>query len=1459
MDKFSFIKYVNLKENKLKKYASVLEHKIQYGGSNGVNIKQLQEELLIIKKKLATIKENTDSTVIDPYNQLKDIIDSINLKISKIEEEVQLAANTGEQAKESLLNRIREIDIQLDEKTKGTDYVTITAKDSFKFVKEKIDTDKIGEVSDKYLTDLGKLVGQLKVQLGSGTNLLNNEKIGLMVAEIESKIKSYNLAIGPIDQKLEKIELFIKQMESLYKVEETKPVLSQEKKYDLLDTNFTPVSVYEEDGTKKPLKVNVLAINAKETQFNYGNLEIDSANVAKLQYMDDAKTEDIIKFDFIRPLEPLVKPSSKLEGGGAGTNANSKYSVDLKESNNDNVLIQKRIKSEIISNMYDSWKSKLSNIREKSVKKLETINTIILIQNYIIKIKKINEYILNVESYVSPIFKNKLVKDKEFIKSHLNYLENNYNSCDVEYTKVCDSLDFKNGYYNKLKEDIRYELIKQNPINLQQLLSQLNDIKYNIQVGGSSSSSNPVVGGGANSGGTGSTNQPEIKDITEFYKKLIEFEKIISDIRGKKLKLIKLIKKYNVRYTQFFNFQQYIVTYVSLVIAQDEYKYYKYLPLGYISYYDSILSKLKQIVKRYENPKYFNDNSLDNNQNKIFYIKHFFIINILSKFFRELYTFWDNKSTNTALPNVGGGSSSNLVPGGSSTPHRVYLPEENKWDIFKNVIDLQCENDNGIGNKKYFFLFNIFFRILDAYQSQLPPVANYLRINNITRPGIVMGNHTFKKNNKNFLDVPKIESCPLLDADNRTNISNVIKKTKFEEIFDPEKFDRNENLALYMNLPNMLDEGKSILILTYGYSGVGKTFTLFGRKNDEPTSNSEAVSPPGSPVPPISRQGSEEGFNFQNRSNKYKNIYQPGLLQTTLSDLPNKRSIKIKIFELYGLGVPYNFYWNKDITEFSHKIYHYRLNPNNTNIINDKPVEYENKDFEKVTTDDSKFEELTTEHIDGFSQIIANIDTIRRATGRIKKTKNNPDSSRSIMIYDFKIELNDGKISNFVVMDLPGKENIYQTFCTDESYSGIEDNFLPKQEYYTHNKKPGHLQQNALNSRYNISMIKTMMYMNPLWLSTIPEIAEDFIIAGKGKENKAELFNFSGNPEPTLNTLGSYINSKTREESIQFSQNNNYKQIGVFEPNPRRLDETSFPLTDTDQINQIPGNDIITYKDMNAKLYLFSMFDRSFQNIIDFILDSNLEKLGERINNMLPDTTKEEKERKAQRYGYAGLEGNYINENILGLLQILSEKIQNTNKTGIKPKPVVCKQKEIYTELYKEDKTKVTDGVIEKMKVKPGSKTINFAREDEFLSQIMFMRDTFSGRDEFQYFKNVTDADPYHTKMREEGDISLTFGSTKGITKDIDNNKKNWINNYNYNKIFNMESPPIKSILKKYLEDPKFNNFYLFFVVSNNKKESGLETCDKQVQLIYDTRKFMEMIATQGEADGITEAECDAL
>ena len=35
-----------------------------------------------------------------------------------------------------------------------------------------------------------------------------------------------------------------------------------------------------------------------------------------------------------------------------------------------------------------------------------------------------------------------------------------------------------------------------------------------------------------------------------------------------------------------------------------------------------------------------------------------------------------------------------------------------------------------------------------------------------------------------------------------------------------------------MMIPSILQQGKGLALMTYGYSGVGKTFTLFGEENN---------------------------------------------------------------------------------------------------------------------------------------------------------------------------------------------------------------------------------------------------------------------------------------------------------------------------------------------------------------------------------------------------------------------------------------------------------------------------------------------------------------------------------------------------------------------------------------------------------------------------------------------------
>ena len=101
--------------------------------------------------------------------------------------------------------------------TRGADYVTINGTNSFKFVKEPLDTKQTGAMMDKYTKDLSHLVGELKIQLQPTESLRNNTKIGEIVQKIQEKIDSYRVIMIPIDENCLKITGYIEQMESLYK------------------------------------------------------------------------------------------------------------------------------------------------------------------------------------------------------------------------------------------------------------------------------------------------------------------------------------------------------------------------------------------------------------------------------------------------------------------------------------------------------------------------------------------------------------------------------------------------------------------------------------------------------------------------------------------------------------------------------------------------------------------------------------------------------------------------------------------------------------------------------------------------------------------------------------------------------------------------------------------------------------------------------------------------------------------------------------------------------------------------------------------------------------------------------------------------------------------------------------------------------------------------------------------
>ena len=350
------------------------------------------------------------------------------------------------------------------------------------------------------------------------------------------------------------------------------------------------------------------------------------------------------------------------------------------------------------------------------------------------------------------------------------------------------------------------------------------------------------------------------------------------------------------------------------------------------------------------------------------------------------------------------------------------------------------------------------------------------------------------------------DTCKIDDT-TQLNKLPALRAINFTEVFDSTQYAHNEDISRYMNLASRLSTGSGICLITYGYSGTGKTYTLFGKV--------------------------DEGKEIK------------GLLQSTLSQLNGLVGVHFRLFELYGYGFSHPDYWkNTDktprIDKISHKVFEYKLkNLGSEGLDIDKIEEYsadEIKNFidhiQKVRGHDlnKEFENFydintekghTAEHIFGKNKTIRDIatpDSLRqvrstpgvtppgvtsppgmpssgtpppgvspppkstlnyafidgknveevfgkfskftneidkaRKTGRggegtkpedlikrIRDTPNNIESSRSVLVYDFVLGIKEeGKIKlvSFLIIDLPGREEISKTFVAPFETDAIQ-------------------------------------------------------------------------------------------------------------------------------------------------------------------------------------------------------------------------------------------------------------------------------------------------------------------------------------------------------------------------------------------------------------------------------------
>jgi hypothetical protein len=692
------------------------------------------------------------------------------------------------------------------------------------------------------------------------------------------------------------------------------------------------------------------------------------------------------------------------------------------------------------------------------------------------------------------------------------------------------------------------------------------------------------------------------------YLEIINYINTFRNLQKEFIEFKNRCRKYNILYVRVFNHILFIVNYMKLIALKQnkDYQIYNYIGLNTIIYYEQIVEKIINVMK--------NKTTYGRYFSKYYYIN----IHILFDFLRMLKIKWNE-----------------------------YANINKVVDINRIISKLHLYNNEFIKNpqiKKGVFIFNAMKDLLDKYKSiSSPPVAVYLRINkkpDIT-PSIAPPTEFFMKDKQNTgkLDGTNIKHC--ISKTNNSEINNSetnnsetnnsetnnskISSIQFAEIFDSETFNDNAVLSKYMSIPTFLSQGKSIMLLTYGYSGVGKTFTVFGTKDKS------------------------------------------GMLQSSLNNIQQKGDIYFRAYELYGMAFPYKSYWqNKDGTpknsdKYYHFIYDYTKNQNTPTKYNATEMTQFIENIQiNPTYPSSKFKKLEPKNLKNFETIITNIDKTRKDHGRIKKTVNNPQSSRSIMIFDFKIKLKNESFVDFVIVDLPGKENIKETF-------------VDKGDTCIGNKKPIN---NTLNKNLE-NYIRNMAFLSPLSLMLNNDVGVDF-------NNFSDVIIENDNFTNDNNFTVTYTGKTYYKKNINTDLNTDY-YFGLFR------------------------NKTNIFKNYNV---------RGLEIMRYIIINNRFDLLKQFYNKYLFNKPNDNDCNTHESYSMAPFEGYYINENIIGLLStILNQLNISKNSNG---GPVINEQKELFLGLFKPDKgvnVNITD-------VNVNFKGVEFINNitDELTAQTYFFR-----------------------------------------------------------------------------------------------------------------------------------------
>ncbi|AEQ33328.1 P-loop containing nucleoside triphosphate hydrolase domain-containing protein [Megavirus chiliensis] len=538
----------------------------------------------------------------------------------------------------------------------------------------------------------------------------------------------------------------------------------------------------------------------------------------------------------------------------------------------------------------------------------------------------------------------------------------------------------------------------------------------------------------------------------------------------------------------------------------------------------------------------------------------------------------------------------------------------------------------------------------------------------------------------------------------------------FERIYNTKIFPDSDVISNYMSIaPNILNN-KGTVIMTYGYSGVGKSASLFGRKMDI----SKGIDSPSN-----------------------------GILQATMDQFTNI-DIYFRVFEIYGLGTQYNYYWNPTednnyqcYPDFYQCIIHHVLDTSNPNTlglvdqlaftnrhdmlayimdlknpatgtnftinnINDPNLSGKTKaTYNKYFDSSNKmigstYAKITENHYRNFTDFVDQIDQVRTNGIPIKKlfnhiikqvkgTINNPISSRSILVYDFEINL-DPKSTNpifvpFLIYDLPGKEDIGKTYvdtAITPDITGSSPNQIELRKRVFKDIEPTAWRSGDSSAKER----KSTYVLNPL---LIPIYDDNVTIISNILTNISSFVITI----PTSNTLEAAFEQKIVQDILSFIVDNfgytdtagdyftpNKYPISSLYQNPGTI-TTFTQLLDMNNIDPkyytgegtdidkyttrqkgIPSVNIeLVYSGLNANFILNEIKILVCVVIIGFLIQYKLfDVIVEIINQVVegPGGSDNDNDGGWSRSKiYAFYEAYYINENVVGLLQYLITSVLN--------------------------------------------------------------------------------------------------------------------------------------------------------------------------------------------------------